>query len=553
MGSLPDGGRLLLRHRLALRLVVVLCLGSAAIIVALGWWNVRTQRDHMIRLTTNAADRCSEIIRGATRDGMLHNELEQVDRILASIGTAPGIDRIRVFDRKGRVHSSTDPADRGQVVDASAFQCRACHTGPTPVDALTEAQRVLISTAPDGTRRLDVIAPIYNEPACSSAACHAHPPGQRVLGVIDVQMPLGPVEDLIRASEHQLGLGLLLTLTAIVLLAGLLIWIMVVRPVRALSEASGRVAAGDFDARVPVQTQDEIGRMSSSWNRMVDELATAHREIEAWNRTLEDRVDEKTRELAAAHQRMLVVEKMAALGKLAAVVAHEINNPLAGIATYAKLLRRHLDKRGRADGQDQEDAKILHLVESEAARCGKIVRNLLLFSRTPGAKFSDADLEKVIRQCALLINHQAKLQGVDLEVDIHPDVPHVSCDASQIQQVVLALMMNALEAMPSGGTLSARLRPFPGRDEIALEVEDTGCGIRPEDLPHVFEPFFSTKEQGEGVGLGLSVVYGIVHRHHGEVSARSDRKVGTTFTVRLPTVQPAVEVDAPVPMQGDMS
>jgi two-component system NtrC family sensor kinase len=537
MASLPANGRLALRHRLALRVGLALCLGVAAIFVALGIYNVRTQREHMIGLSRKAADRVSALIRGATRDGMLRNELGQVDRILRSIGTAPGIDRIRILDREGKVHSSTDVRDVGRTIPDTEFQCKACHRGGAPLERPADDQRIRLIEGEAGRRVIDVIAPIYNEPACSTGECHAHPVGQKVLGVIDVQMPMRPVDDLIGTSERQLAVGLVVTLVLIVLLTGFLTWHLVVKPVQRLAGAADRVAGGDLSARVPADSPDELGRMAQTWNTMVGELAKARGELEDWSHTLEERVEAKTAELESAHQRMLVVEKMASLGKLAAVVAHEINNPLAGIGTYAKLLRRKLEADGSAEGPKAEEAGILDLMESESARCGQIVRNLLLFSRTPGARFAEAEMAAIVERCRMLVNHQAELQGVEFHADIPADLPLLVCDASQVQQVVLALFMNALDAMPGGGNLTARARHEPGPDEIVLEVEDDGCGIPADSLDHVFEPFFTTKEQGEGVGLGLSVVYGIVQRHRGQVDVRSKPGLGTVFRVRLPRAQ----------------
>jgi two-component system NtrC family sensor kinase len=266
---------------------------------------------------------------------------------------------------------------------------------------------------------------------------------------------------------------------------------------------------------------------------MVEEIARARHEREEWNRTLERRVEEKTNELERTHERMMLVEKMASLGKLAAVVAHEINNPLAGIHTYAKLLRR---RAGSGSPWDGESARALELVEGEAARCGEIVRNLLLFSRTPGSRFAPESLAPLIARCVLLLRHKAELAGIEIKAGVAADLPPVTCDASQVQQVVLALAMNAIEAMPRGGVLT--IRAARRGEGVALEVMDTGAGIPKDHLPHIFEPFFTTKEEGKGVGLGLAVVYGIVQRHGGRVDVASTPGEGTAFTVQLPLEPP---------------
>jgi two-component system NtrC family sensor kinase len=235
---------------------------------------------------------------------------------------------------------------------------------------------------------------------------------------------------------------------------------------------------------------------------------------------------------------------MASLGQLAAVVAHEINNPLAGIRTFARLLRRR-QVESTLGGDPVETARILETIDSEAGRCGDIVRNLLLFSRATPARFAPHDLAPIVERCHLLLRHQAELQGVTLETGTEGHLV-VVCDGAQIEQMVLALALNGLEACAAGGKVTVTASR-EGAGGVAIRVRDTGAGIRPEDRPHIFEPFFTTKESGKGVGLGLSVVYGIVTRHQGRIQVDSDIGAGATFVVHLPPLQPgdaAVESEA---------
>jgi two-component system NtrC family sensor kinase len=358
--------------------------------------------------------------------------------------------------------------------------------------------------------------------------------------VLDVQLPLGVVDADLAASEKQMIVGLVVTVVAVLVLAGLLTWRTVLRPVRRLTRAASRVTEGDLSARVPVTSSDEIGEMTEAWNTMVSELSRARDELEQWGRTLERRVEEKTQELEGAHQRMLLVEKMASLGKLAATVAHEINNPLTGISTYARLLRRKLSDRGSnaAETTHAESERVLKLIDEEAARCGNIVRNLLLFSRTPAARYTEQDIKPLLERCALLLRHQAELQEVRLRLDAASGLPRLSCDASQIQQMILALAMNALEATPSGGEVTISARQQETGKGLVLEVSDSGRGIASENLDKIFEPFFTTKEATTGVGLGLAVVYGIVSRHRGTIDVKSTPGSGTVVTIHLPLRQP---------------
>jgi two-component system NtrC family sensor kinase len=226
---------------------------------------------------------------------------------------------------------------------------------------------------------------------------------------------------------------------------------------------------------------------------------------------------------------------MVSLGKLAATVAHEINNPLAGISTYARLLRKGLSP-------DAKGQRALTMMEEEARRCGRIVRNLLLFSRDQGANLEEINLGELVDRDVMLVQHGADLGAVEIRIEIEEGLPPLYADRGQIQQLLLVLFMNAIEAMPDGGLLSLRAERG-GEDEVVLTVSDTGCGIPPEQQSQVFEPFFTTKEEGKGVGLGLAVAYGIVERHGGRIQLDSVPGQGTTFTVYLPRMR------APVPAQ----
>jgi two-component system NtrC family sensor kinase len=532
-----SGGRPWTR-RLTFRIVVALCLGAALILLLAGASNLHMQRAHLTRLVSLSADRTAETIRRSTRDAMLRNDREGLHRMIESIGAQPGIARIRVFNKEGMIRTSTDPREVGTLVHVGAEQCYACHRRDRPLEHLERADRVRIFRGGDGRRVLGIIAPIYNEPQCT--ACHAHPASQRVLGVLDVQLSLSSVDEDLGASEGQMVGGLVATVVAVLSLGGFLVWRLVLHPVERLRAAMARVAAGDLETTVPVSSADEIGAMGAAWNAVTSEVRRSREELEGWNRTLEQRVEEKTADLAQAHQRMLVVEKMASLGKLAAVVAHEINNPLAGIRTYAKLLKRRLGDPGDA----AETGRILDVIGGEAGRCGEIVRNLLLFSRSSPARFAEEDIVPLIERCRVLLCHQAEMLGIELRVEADGSLPRVLCDGSQVQQMLLALAMNGLEATPSGGHVTLGARP-EGDGGVLLTVADTGCGIPPEVQGRIFEPFFTTKEQGKGVGLGLAVVYGIVARHRGRIHFVSCAGAGTVFSIHLPSRPEAGAAEVP--------
>jgi len=236
---------------------------------------------------------------------------------------------------------------------------------------------------------------------------------------------------------------------------------------------------------------------------------------------------------------MLRVERMASIGKLAAVVAHEINNPLAGILTYAKLLKKRLSRETSGQKENQkENIEMLDLVETESRRCGEIVKNLMTFARTSTLSREPADLNAVIDRCIRLVQHQLDLKNIELHIDLAKDLPNVRCDPGQIEQVILALVMNAIDALPNGGNLTLNSHPLPGARSIQIEVRDDGVGMPPDVLANMFEPFFTTKEHGRGLGLGLAISRNIVDRHAGRIEVASEPGRGTAFTITLPVNSP---------------
>jgi len=229
-------------------------------------------------------------------------------------------------------------------------------------------------------------------------------------------------------------------------------------------------------------------------------------------------------------------EKLAAVGRLAAGVVHEINNPLATISACAEALERRVDEGDFKDSEGVEDlAEYLGLIKSEAFRCKSITTGLLDFSRLRTGDRHPLDVAEILRSSANLISHQKRGDNIEIRVETDPELPLVKADGGQIQQAIIALAANAIDAMPDGGVLT--LRATAEQKRVSIEIEDTGVGIPVEDLSKIFEPFFATKAVGEGTGLGLAVCYGIITDHGGRLSVRSNVDKGTTFTINLPVGQ----------------
>ncbi len=272
-----------------------------------------------------------------------------------------------------------------------------------------------------------------------------------------------------------------------------------------------------------------------SFNQMRERLKVAVAELNDMQQTLESKVEERTKQLQSAQHKLIQADHLASLGQLAASVAHEINNPVSGVLNLSMLLERLMANGTYPQGREAEFRKYLGLISAETARVGRIVSDLLAFSRRSKPQRAPADLNKLVRSTLGLADHKLKLLSTEPVLDLQENLPQVECDASQIQQVILNLLLNGAEAMQScgGGKLTIRTH-LADEDNAALSVQDTGEGIAPENISKIFDPFFTTKADAKGVGLGLAVLYGIVKAHDGEVEVASQRNRGTTFTVTLP-------------------
>ncbi len=235
--------------------------------------------------------------------------------------------------------------------------------------------------------------------------------------------------------------------------------------------------------------------------------------------------------------RILHQDKMMSMGRLAASVVHEINNPLSGILNYLRLMIRIVNRGPLAEDQRGKFREYLEVVENETDRCSKIVSSLLTFSRKSPIAFDNISVADLIDKCVVLSHHKLELQKIKLEIDIQPAIPSIEGDLNQLQQCIINLIFNAIDAMPDGGTLTLSAGYDPSAKSARIIFKDTGHGIPEEDLPYIFEPFFTTKEEGYGVGLGLSTVYGILERHKGMIKAESPPDGGSIFTIRLPVTQ----------------
>jgi len=521
---------------LAFKLFVIVFLVMLISIAAFTKMMLDWHSEKYLAITKDWALRTSDLIQRSTRYSMMENRREDIYQTINTLGSEPDIEAIRIYNKKGEVTFSTIGGETGKYVNTNAEACNVCHRPgkPLPVAADNPSGLTRIFRSPKGYRVLGVITPIKNEPGCYNATCHEHSSSQTVLGVLDVILPLKNLDENLYQLRNATYTTGVLIVVGVALFSGIFIWMMVNIPVRKLARGTREVMKGNLAYRIDVNSSDEIGDLAASFNTMTEELGRARDELTRWGQTLEDKVEQKTNELRRALSNMVQVEKMASLGKLAASVAHELNNPLAGILAYAKLLKKKISK-GELSSEDLKEVnEELVMIADESARCGNIVTNLLLFSRQKVGEFHPQNLAPIVEQSVKIIAHHLTMHNVKCEIKFPHSPVEITCDPQQIEQALIALEINAIEAMPDGGDLTIAFECADKEDAVLIKVSDTGIGIAAEDLNHIFEPFFTTKKDGKGTGLGLAVVHGIVERHNGKIEVQSHVNMGTTFIITLP-------------------
>ncbi|MDQ3265543.1 MAG: ATP-binding protein [Myxococcota bacterium] len=427
--------------------------------------------------------------------------LGTVDALLANRATMD-VGRIDLVDGEGRVMASSESGGvLGSLEPAIWTEVQSRVEGERPESFGVKLQERLLVAA-------------------------ASVPGQLGLYTV-VSLPervaLAPVRRMRRTVLGALGGALL-----VLLVLGALFTRKLASRVAAVSDGAEAFAKGDLSRRIPVTGSDELTELSETFNNMGAELETSRAKLLRWNDELTLKVDEATSELRAAQAQLVEAQKLAAVGQLGAGVAHEINNPLAGILGNTQLL---LLDRTETDG----DFQTLRKIEQMAKRCKEITQNLLRFSQQRDRpELRATDLNAVVRDAFSLTNSQTQGDGITLVPRLAPGALMVRGDPGHLSQVVLALLSNARTAMAKSTPKQLTVTTRDEGGHAVVEVRDTGKGIKPEHLPRIFEPFFTTKDVWSNVGLGLSVAYRILNEHQGKIDVATEVGKGTTFTLQLP-------------------
>ncbi|KAA3658483.1 MAG: sensor histidine kinase [Calditrichaeota bacterium] len=405
-------------NKIVLKLIFAVGICITIIIGSFAYLNVETQNDILLKETERHAYQQSETVRSSTKFGMLLNEREHVHEIINAIGKKSGIKEIRIFNKEGEIIYSSNPLHIGVMVDKNGEACYTCHESDEPLQklAIPDRSRIFVS---DSGRVMGMINPIYNEPSCYEADCHAHAADQTVLGVLDVTVSLTEIDNAIGYAKVRMFLFALIAIIAIssVLLYFVRIWVD--KPVQKLVEATKTVASGNLNPTLVMNSNDELGTLARSFNNM-------------------------TKKLAEARMQLFQSDKMASLGRLAAGVAHEINNPLTGILTYSSFLL----KRTKNQPEFQED---LTVIVRETKRSREIVKGLLDFARQSIPKKNNANINDVINRAADVIENQLSINHIKLIKNLDESLPDITIDANQMQQVIINLIVNAIHASDKNG------------------------------------------------------------------------------------------------------
>lgn len=614
--------------KIGFRLIFVVALTSLVIIGVYAYFNVKSQSSSSISEVERHANQLGETVISSTRFDMMLNQRDRIQQTINSIGTQPQIRDVRIINKDGEIIYSSDSININKMVDKQAESCYACHAEDKPLEHISITERTRIfKVHPDSNRLIGIITPIYNEKSCWNADCHAHPQNQKVLGVLDVSISLAEIDKAIVTREWEIVIFAIIAVIAVGLLIAFFVRRWVSNPVHDLLNATQQVSQGNLNYAIKDLGDNEIGKLGESFNNM-------------------------TKKLSEARMQLFQSDKMASLGRLAAGVAHEINNPLTGVLTYSSFLL----KRTKDNPELQEDLKV---IVRETLRSREIVKSLLDFARQSVPKKSIADINEIIEKSIGVIEKQLSIKKIKIVKQSENNLPRITLDSNQMQQVFINLFVNASDAISKdGGTITVitkqvSLSPFgvaqikkaacPKRHSlidnefkidglpalkvkvvsngkegivhldpvygkhrnhfdlgfdvsteakfvcpdcnssivqqdklcpqcaapvlsfeisgqgtyevcssensnwekwdfvdsaglkefIEIKISDTGCGISKDDLPKIFEPFFSTKGQ-KGTGLGLAVIWGIIDNHNGTITVESEEGKGTNFIIRLP-------------------
>lgn len=475
--------------KIVLKLIVAVSISITIIISIFAYLNVQSQSEVLFSEIERHTIQLSETVKSSTKFGMLLNDRDYVYNIIKSVGEQPCVEEVRVFNKEGEVIHSSNLDHFGMMVDKKAEACYTCHATDKPLERLSISERTRVFQG-DSARVMGTINPIYNEPSCYEADCHYHAPEQMVLGVLDITVSLKSTDEEIAKAKIKM---IAFALIAILAIGGVLLYfarIWIDKPVQRLVEATQNVASGNLNYIIDINSSDELGMLARSFNNM-------------------------TKKLSEARMQLFQSDKMASLGRLAAGVAHEINNPLTGILTYSSFLL----KRTKDQKEFQED---LSVIVHETKRSREIVKGLLDFARQSVPKKHNENINKIIDRAVTVIGNQFNINHIKLVKVFDEELPDAIVDTNQMQQVFINLIVNAIHASDKNGatiSVSTKLISLPpyGITQVKNAICPNGHNLIDQSIKIKGMPTIRVQVQVDGkVGyINLDPIYGKNRNNYG--------------------------------------
>jgi two-component system NtrC family sensor kinase len=489
---------------------------------------IRNEKKNLMADALSYMTSFSELMRKSIHYDMLNVRQEDIQKTLEIFGTSESIESVRILDHSGRIYYSSTLEEVGNSIAKNSLSCIACHHGDAkPHQAMLLENRWAIFEKPDGSRAMTFAEPIYNEPTCYTAACHIHDSTQKVLGIILTDFSLQEIDNRISNQIASISLYIIFLIIIIALVLSIILWRIILKPLTRLTIGMQRVSSGDTEQKVNIPSNDEIGRLASTFNSMTEELTIARHRMEKWTQSLEEEVAKKTQEIKQTQDKLIQAERLASLGRLTASVAHEIRNPLSALGGFGRRLLKSVT--------DKKHKNYAEIIVYEADRLERVLRDVLTFSRETRFHFKKESVNEIIDKSINLFREACKDQSIDIKVQYETDF-QVLIDEDQAGQMANNLISNAIDAMPDGGTLTVTTQNVQANEitYVAVHFSDTGKGIPEEMLPLIFEPFYTTKRSGEGTGLGLSISREIIEEHGGFIEVKNRGEKGLTVSIYFP-------------------
>lgn len=483
-------------HKLNFKIISAVISILVVIVGAFFYFLYQYHRTQMIDSLKVSTTNLSKLVQKGLEYPMLENRLDVIREMVDSLSKEEGVKGVLIFDKKGTIKIASRRELEGRVVDLKEPTCQICHQ-LTPKSRST----TVIFETEDGGKVFRNVNPIANSPTCF----RCHDPKEKTNGVLIMDFSMERINRQLAYNIRDMFVFSALMALIMILVVSLILSRMVIRKLKKFLRYTDVIGRGNLDEEVKIEGRDEMAQLANHFNTMTESLKNAQ-------------------------QQVIQTERLAATGKLAASVAHEINNPLQAIENFISLLIEKSE-----ENSDNEMRQYLELSQEGIDRIAQIVKQLQDFYRPEAYTLSFVDINFLLEKVLTFLNNQLSLHNIKVQKELDSRIPEVYASSLHLHQVFTNIILNAQEAMPDGGKLT--VRTCMEDTSVRIAFSDTGYGIEETDLEHVFEPFFTTKEIGKGTGLGLSVSYGIIQAHDGNIEVISRTGGGSTFTVVLPVTQ----------------